>query len=346
MRRLLFYVTHAYCIEILRPLQNAALARGDQVCWFLERPAAVLPLMRPHERILATVAEVKAYAPEAVFVPGNMVPDFFPGVKIGLFHGFSIGKRSEKRGHFRIRNCFDLYLTQGPATTEKFSDLARRLGHFAVVETGWPKLDPLFQDDVVEPAAHRPVVLFTSTFTPRLSAARELLPVIDRLARTRDWHWLLTLHPKMDAETVAEYRALERDNVSFYPPGNLVALYRRADVMVSDTSSTVPEFLLQGKAVVTLRNRQPGPHLIDIQHPEQLPAAIEQALRPPPELRQAIEDYARRIHPYRDGRSSQRVLAAVDAFIEGGGRQRLRRKPLNLIRKLKLRHRFAYYRWS
>ena len=61
-----------------------------------------------------------------------------------------------ERGHFRIRGLFDLYCTQGPATTEPFEQLAREHGHFAVAETGWPKLDPLFAPDDGTAAALRP----------------------------------------------------------------------------------------------------------------------------------------------------------------------------------------------
>jgi hypothetical protein len=56
----------------------------------------------------------------------------------------------------------------------------------------------------------------------------------------------------------------------------------------------------------------------------------------------AIEDYANSIHPYRDGRSSERVLDAIDDFIAAGGRSR-KRKPLNLWRKLKIRRRIGYW---
>ena len=90
------------------------------------------------------------------------------------------------------------------------------------------------------------------------------------------------------------------------------------------------EFLLTGKPVVTFKNRRPGPQLIDIDDPAQFEPAIERALARPPELLQAIREYADAIHPYRDGRSSERVLDAIDAFIAAGGRNR-RRKPLKLV---------------
>ncbi len=113
-------------------------------------------------------------------------------------------------------------------------------------------------------------------------------------------------------------------------------------MMCSDTSSALNEFLLTGKPVVTFKNRRPGPQLIDIDDPAQFESAIEHALARPPELMQAIRDYADAIHPYRDGRSSERVLDAINTFIAHGARNR-RRKPLNLWRKLKLRRRIGYW---
>jgi CDP-glycerol glycerophosphotransferase (TagB/SpsB family) len=112
--------------------------------------------------------------------------------------------------------------------------------------------------------------------------------------------------------------------------------------MCSDTSSALNEFLLTGKPVVTFKNRRPGPQLIDIDDPAQFEPAIERALARPPELLEAIRDYADAIHPYRDGRSSERVLDAIDTFIARGAKNR-RRKPLNLWRKLKIRRRIGYW---
>ena len=117
-----------------------------------------------------------------------------------------------------------------------------------------------------------------------------------------------------------------------------------ADVMVSDTSSALHEFLLQHKPVVTLRNARPGPYLIDIQDPGKLEQAIEQALGRPERLMQEIAAFAESIHPYRDGRSSERVLQATHEFI-ARGRAGLKPKPLNLWRRIQLRRRLGYFGW-
>ena len=153
--RYVLYVSEVYALGVLRPLQEAILRNGGQTAWFFDGPGA--RYLEPDERRLRAVAEVREFDPTAVFVPGNLVPDFFPGVKVELFHGFSVGKRSERRGHFRIRGLFDLYCTQGPTTTQSFQRLAERHGHFDVVETGWPKIDPLFRPSGGKPSSQRSV---------------------------------------------------------------------------------------------------------------------------------------------------------------------------------------------
>ena len=348
--RYLLYASQIYALAVLRPLERIIRQRGGQAAWFFDGPGA--DYLGSGERRLATMADVRVFDPAAVFVPGNLVPDFFPGAKVEVFHGFSVGKRSERRGHFRIRGLFDLYCTQGRTTTPQFQRLARQHGHFHVVETGWPKTDPLFLPPENGPtpwcAGWRdaaPLILFASTFTQSLSGAPYLLEPIRRLAAEGPWNWLVTLHPKMARDVVESYRALEGPRLRFVANDDIVPLLRAADVMVSDTSSVVHEFLLQEKPVITLRNASPGPYLIDIPEPAGLEAAIRRALERPPELMREIVSFAEAIHPYRDGRSSERVLEATHRLLDGS-LGRLKRKPLNLWRRIRLRRRLGYYRWT
>lgn len=347
--RYLLYVSELYALAVLRPLEAAIRREGGTAAWFFDGPGR--EYLREGERRLSTVGEVRAFDPQAIFVPGNWVPDFFPGAKVEVFHGFSVGKRSAERGHFRIRGLFDLYCTQGSTTTPQFRALAARYGHFHVEETGWPKVDPLFSTPPREPGRDlvgwekpRPLVLYASTFTPELSSARELCATIGRLAGTGRFNWLVTLHPKMAEEVVQAYRALAGPHLRFVSTDDVIPLLQAADVMVSDTSSIVFEFLLLHKPVVTLRNARPGPQLIDIRNPDELPAALARALERPAELARAIVEFADAIHPYRDGRSSERVLAAARGFL-ARSRAGLRPKPLNLWRKLRLRQALRYYHW-
>lgn len=341
-KKYLLYGSERYALAILRPLQDAIRERGGEAAWFFDGPGA--SDLVEGERLL-DVEGVRAWRPDAVLTPGNHLPHFFPGAKVEVFHGFDAGKPR----HIYIRGFFDLYCTTGPRDTAQFQALADEMGHFSVAETGWPKLDPFMREiaGALPPVREAPVILYHSTFSPSWSAAETLYEEVKRLSRDGRWKWIITFHPKMSAETVAKFKALQNEHLHFAENDNILDLFPQADVMCSDTSSALSEFLLTGKPVVTFKNRRPGPQLIDIDDAAQFEPAIERALSRPPELMQAIRDYGDAIHPYRDGRSSERVLDAIDAFIAAGARNR-KRKPLNFWRKLKLRRRIGYWgpaRW-
>lgn len=335
----LLYGSERYALAILRPLQAAIRARGDEAAWFFDGPGA--QDLRPDEMLLPTTQAVRAFAPLAVLTSSNAVPHFFPGVKVEVFHGFDAGKPR----HIYIRGFFDLYCTTGPRDTEAFAAKARELGHFTVKETGWPKLDPFMREHgslTPPPVREPPVILYHSTFSPSWSAANVLYDTIRELSTSARWRWIVTLHPKSAPETIARYRALTSERLRFAEEDNILDLFPQVDMMISDTSSALNEFLLTYKPVVTFKNRRPGPQLIDIDAAEKLRPSIERALARPPELMREVRAYADAIHPYRDGRSSERVLDAVDEFIAAGARNP-RRKPRNWWRKLKIRKRIGYW---
>ena len=335
----LLYGSERYALAILRPVQEAIRARGDEAAWFFDGPGG--EDLVEGERWLRTTEEVRAFNPRAVLTPSNAVPHFFPGVKAEVFHGFDAGKPR----HIYIRGFFDLYCTTGPNDTAAFGEMAAKLGHFSVAQTGWPKLDPfadVFQPEHPAPVRTPPVILYHSTFSPSWSAAETLHDEVKRLSRDGRWRWIVTFHPKMNADTVARFKALQNEHLRFAENDNILELFPQVDMMCSDTSSALNEFLLTGKPVVTFNNRRPGPQLIDIHDAADFEPAIERALSRPPELMAAIRDYGQAIHPYHDGRSSERVLDAVEAFIAAGGRNR-RRKPANFWRKLKIRRRIGYW---
>jgi hypothetical protein len=90
-KRYLMYIEQNYSYAILRPIQEAIWAKGGEVSWFIGGNEANDKLLNSNEKQLLTTEQVKAYNPCAVFVPGNVVPHFFPGVKVGVFHGFFAG---------------------------------------------------------------------------------------------------------------------------------------------------------------------------------------------------------------------------------------------------------------
>lgn len=339
MKKYLFFVTFPYSFAILRPLQAEIWRRGDEVVWFFEN-SQDSKYIEENERYLSSIKEIIEYNPVAVFVAGNRVYDFIPGVKVQLFHGL-IRKRFDTDDHFRIRGYFDLYCTVGNESTPPYLEAEQKHRYFKVVETGWSKLDDMIQPEKTE--NKKPVILYSSTFTKKLTSTIHLYDTIEALIKEKDWEWLITLHPKLDEDTIAKYKQLEKyANVSFKDTVESVSLMKKADVMLSDSSSIVAEFLWLLKPVVTFKNNNPGDYLIDIDDPSLVGESLEQALAYPPELMSRIKAYVDWIHPYRDGKSSARILDATDDFIKNY-QGKLKRKPLILYRKLKLRKKAGYF---
>lgn len=347
MKRYLLFANQLYCYPILRPLQEAIKKRGGEIAWYLHKTKDLLTT--DDALRLRSVQEVKRFNPDVVYVTTDWVPDFFPGIKVEVFHGFDIGKRADTRqSHFRIRGYFDLYCTQGSNTTEPFQKLAKQYGYFKAVETGWPKLDPMF--NYPTPSAlrskigtHKPIILYSSTFSKSFTSAPLLANTIRHLASLNHWHWIVTLHPKMSEEIVNIYKSMASENLTFVECGqDIIPLLHAADAMLCDTSSIFLEYLLLNKPVVTFNTAMPGPHLINIHNENEIENALQHALSRPTELMQRIEEYNDQLHPYRDGKSSERVLEATDNFIDQDY-GKLKPRSLNIVRKFQARKKFKYY---
>ncbi|MFO7530470.1 MAG: CDP-glycerol glycerophosphotransferase family protein [Marinobacter sp.] len=345
MRRFLFFVNQPYSYSILRPLQEEIRRRGDETAWFVA--GCTTDPLRPDERHLKTVQEVMEYKADATFVPGDWVPYFFPGIKVEVFHGMARNKRGhsseDESDHYRIRGWFDLYCTHAERDTAKFRELADKYGHFAVAHTGWPKLDPLLSRSVEGPRERQPddlpVVFYASTFSRSVTSAPDLVEKIGELSRSGRWRFIVTLHPKMDPEVVEGYRQLAGENLRFVESDeDLLPILPAADVMLCDTSSIMFEFMFLDRPVVTFRTKMPGPYLIDVDRVDDVEPALEKALAYPEDLMAATRSLCAELHSYRDGRSSSRVLDAVEDFLVNQ-QSGLGRKPMNLVRKLKVRRR-------
>ncbi|MBY6096264.1 hypothetical protein [Ferrimonas balearica] len=337
MHRYLFYIEQPYSFSILRPLQAKIREQGGEVRWFLKGDKVQHSGLAADETALMSVAEVQAYRPRAVFVPGNVVPDFFPGVKVQVFHGLEW----KKKGHFRIRGFFDLYCTHGPITTDRFRKLGQQHGdYFEVIETGWPKMDP-YLGQMSHERTDPPTVIYAPTFSPALTSVPDLFPQIKALSEQGQFRFVVKFHPKMDPEWVARYRAIEGPSLQVSNEADLLKVFGEGDVVLSDTSSAVTEALMLGKVVVTYKNSQPQPCLLDFADPSQLASQLTQGLAPSAALNAEIEQYLGQVHPQLDGGASERVLAAVEQVVAQG----VRSKPWNLLRKWKIRRALGYYHW-
>lgn len=345
-KKYLFFISQNYSFAILRPLQQAINARGDEVRWFLYGSEINHSFLKPQEIKVTSISAVKKYNPVAVFVPGNTVPSFIPGLKVAVFHGFNSGKlnRKGKEDHFNIRGCFDLYCTQGPNTTFRFQELAEKHLHFLVKETGWPALDPLFK--IADKAINtKPTILMCSTFSRNLTCAPILFNKIKELSQAGKWNWLVQFHPKMEKSIVEQYKSIQGEHLTFVETDNIIPLLQKADVMLCDTSSVLIMFLLQGKPVVTFNNIAPNDYLVNISDPEKLEGSLAYALERPDKLLEKINFYIEQTHPNQDGNASERILDMVEYMLNSGRRAK-NSKPLNVIRELKLRKALGYWKIS
>ncbi|CAL67242.1 CDP-glycerol glycerophosphotransferase family protein [Christiangramia forsetii] len=338
--RFLIYINHAYAIPIGLPLKEEIEKLGYEVKWFsgMEEPKKLFP---ENGQLIENINKVFEYDPHIVLTVTDSVPDFFPGLKVQVFHGFPANKR-KGTDQFTIRGFFDLYCTQGPSSTGPFKKQQEVYNSFEVTETGWSKMDSLFP---LEPTDNKkPVILISSTFTKQYSLAfkDEVIEEIERLSKIGKYHFMAVLHPKIGTETVAKFKNLENENFKFYDTTNLIPLFKKADIMFSDTTSAIIEFLLQRKPVVTYKNNMPGPYLIDINKVSEIETAFEKALQNPSDLLQEIEKFAQFSHPYSDGKSSERVISTCIEYLHTD-KSHLKSKPLNLLRKYKIRKHLNYW---
>lgn len=339
--KFLIYISYSYAVPIGVPLEQEIRKRGYRVKWFSDLPETKKDLPENSE-ILETIEEVIHYRPDIVLTITDNVPDFISGLKVQIFHGFNPDKRSENN-HFNIRGFFDLYCTQGPSTTEGFRREQKKHPHFEVVETGWSKMDPLFPIESKQ-KNEKPIVFIASTFSHRLSLAlkEEVFQEIKRLSVTGKYEFLMVLHPKLPKEIKTKWQGLSGENFTYLNTTELNPLFEKADIMFSDTTSAIQEFMLTKKPIVTFAHNRPNSALINITEPEQIENALDTALTYPTETISEITKIAKKIHPYTDGKSSERVIDATIDFLHKD-KSYLKSKPLNLIRKYKIRKRLNYF---
>jgi CDP-glycerol glycerophosphotransferase (TagB/SpsB family) len=341
--RFILLVQQNYSFEILRPLQSVIQSRGDQVLWLKLGNEVNTDLFKSNENIAKSIEQAIAFKPDAVFVTGNVVPDFIPGLKVQLFHGFEW----KKKGHFRIRGSFDLYCTQGPLFTRKFEELAKRYGYFDVVETGWSKMDNVFPLQLQPQKNNRKKILYLPTFSPKLTSTRDLLPQIEALAQTNEYDWVVKFHPKMAKEVVAQYNLMAEqfDNVTVYAHADLMSLIRDCDLVLSDTSSVIAESLLHRKPVISYRNLMPDDYFVNFKNASELNSKIKIMFGDAGQQSSNLDRFTAEYHPSTDGKASIRVVAAAIKCIEHGLYAK-KKKPANAIRNIKLRRQENFWPWT
>jgi hypothetical protein len=343
--KFLIYLSYSYAVPIGNPLEAEIINRGYTVKWFSDLEDGKKAI-QDKSNLLNSIKEVIAYQPDIVLTATDIVADFISGIKVQIFHGFNAQKRPEGNNsfaHFRIRGFFDLYCTQGPTSTEGFMRQQPSHPFFEVVETGWSKVDTLFPI-IQKKEKEKPVVMIASTFTKSLSLAYrdDVFNDIKKLSEKGDYTFIMVLHPKLPVDIKNKWQALTGENFTYYDTTDLNPLFKQSDMMFADTTSAIQEFLLQKKPVVTFNHTFNHNYIINITESKHIEDAFQKALKYPEELMHNITAFINSLHPYFDGKSSKRVIDATINFLHKD-KSHLQPKPLNLIRKYKIRKRLNYF---
>lgn len=344
--KVILFCVNPYAFEILYPLHKAGIRRNCEIIWYI--PDKILPFFRYKNEVRYTgsLEDLVCFQSDVIFVPGNEVPHYLRGVKTQVFHGLA----GEKKGHFRVRHYFDLYLTQGPYFTDKFHSLSKKYKNFEVVETGWSKLDFLFEkrsdlekrkQQLLGQSGYEYIVLYAPTFSPSLTSAEILKQKIRQLAEKERILLRIKFHDLMDSSIVLQYEKYFQQikGVEIIKDSDIVDHLIISDMLISDTSSVVYEFTLLDKPVITFNSRSDHIAWSNITDPEMLLPTFRSVMENDPkreQRRSIIQQY----HPYTDGKSSERMYDAVEQYISQYGVPEKRR--LSLYRRYTINSYFRH----
>ena len=335
--RLLFFITKPYSLPILEPIKNYCLKRKElEVAWFKAGSASSLSI---NGKVLTNTDEVIDYKPDAVIVPGNVVPDFWPGIKVQIFHGLC----EEKKGHYDITGFFDLYCTPGPTMTEKFINLKKKYDTFLVKEIGWSKMDALYNVQNIKEAKKRmglnvknKLILYAPTFSPKYTSADDLFSSI-RNAQSFGYQWVAKFHDLEKKDTINKYETIQSDLFQISTEIDILPLMMAADLLITDTSSVAYEYLILDRPIITYQANTRIEKGIDIMDPDDLIGAITRSIEDPSEYSYSRNEILSDIHPHNDGLSSKRLINVIKEVLDSNELGQLKPKPRNWIRKKYIR---------
>ena len=338
MKTILFCQNN-YAFGILEPIKNILIEKGYSYIWYIPKKL-IDDFPYNSETFTTKISDLEYFNSDAIFVPGNEAPHYLRGLKVQIFHGLA----GEKKGHFRIRHYFDLYLTQGPYFTRGFNKLKAKYKNFDVIQTGWPKLDiynknkSYFQKKkkkISEKYDIDKVLLYAPTFSPKLTSAPYLIENIKTLANNKKYLILIKFHPLMDEHWVDIYKNLSKniENIIFKEENNIVEFLLISDLLISDTSSVIYEFLLLDKPVITFNNISKNISWENTNDYNLLTDLVISNLSKDPfaKYRKSI---FKEMHPYNDGNSAKRMVEATESYIKKYGVPKKRK--LSLLRQMKI----------
>jgi CDP-glycerol glycerophosphotransferase (TagB/SpsB family) len=246
---------------------------------------------------------------------------------------------------------FDLYLTPGPKFTSFFEKLNQKREDFSVVETGWTKLDTLFNivdDDIISWEREKLlaqynvkyIVLYAPSSDEKLTSARVLKDAIVKLSSQKEVLFLVHFEEGMPEDIVEQYREIKTKNIRILDERNISKNMHISNLLISDTTSYVYEFILLDKPVITVDTK-----LIDITwtnlSPSGLYLNVIRTLENRVATRNRRDQTIKNYHPYRDGKSSKRVVEASMGYLKE--HKVPQERKLSILKKWKFKRAFNKY---
>src|SRR6056297_854778 len=337
--KFILFCQNAYAFGIMSSIRDELRKRGSDYIWFVSKKI-VQKFPFADEPHTASILDLQLYESDVIFVPGNEVPYYLRGIKTQIFHGLA----GEKKGHFRIRHYFDLYLTQGPYFTNRFNELKEKHGDFEVIETGWPKLDnygllkTCYDAEKKELLAEHQtstILLYAPTFSPSLTSASALLEDIETLANDTGYLIMIKFHDLMSDSFIHTYKTLseKHKNILFVEDKNIIKFLLLADLLISDTSSVIYEFLLLNKPAISFKTISKNIRWDNLTEKGQLTKSVYANLKQDVYKEERLALNAM-YHPYSDGKSALRMIQAVETY---ASKNKIpEQRELTLDRKIKI----------
>ena len=287
------------------------------------------------------IGDIKAFSPDVTVCADACTHLRDCGKLVFVGHGMiSKGGFYTDSPLVRRENMADVICVPGPS----HRDILRKNVFSPIVVTGFIKSDTFFgpeSDNIRKQFRQRHsipdgarVILFAPTFNEELSA----IPCVgERIGEFGDEHTiiLIKLHTMTDVNWVKRYRELAARNpsVRYIDDIDAAPALLASDVMISDVSSVVLEYMLLDKPVIVFNNPRMGeyPHLnhsdveyrvrdacLQVGNMDELRVALDRCWADPGEFSGKRLQYAEMYSYGRDGRCSHRVAGTVRQLLEGG----------------------------
>ncbi len=332
----LFYLSKAYSISIISPLVEYLTKTNREFAFFVSAKVKdAFPQNWDKKRILYNIKTAKKYNPDFVLVPGNFVDFRIPGIKVQVFHGLGV----EKKVHYKIRHFFDVFLTSGPFVTDKFLKLQQKYKYFEVIETGWLKIDYILNystkglKEKYNIPSSKKIILYAPTFSSKMESATELLSSIPKIINDNEF-WILKFHELMSNEVIESFNNIDKKKVRIITNEDITPYLHLSDLLVSDTSSVVYEFLALDKPVITFKTIGREKKAFNIVNVNDFRKAIDDCILYPEFLKNRRDIAIQEVNPYLDGNIAKRIVTKLEEM--GIDKFPKKSKPLNVFRKCQI----------